>query len=174
MGHHRHMPSSRLQSLCPSLIDGFLEQTVAASWSSVGFDVRRRLFGWTPAPDDALAGRTVLVTGPTSGIGRAVSDELAALGARVILVGRDAERLAKVHDDLVNRHGEDRFPIVVADMASLRSIESAASLILETEPGLDIIIDNAGAIFHARADSPDGIESTLATLVVGQIGRAHV
>ena len=167
MGDHRHMPLSRLQSLGVSLFDGFLEQTVGASWSSVGFDVRRRLFGWTPAPDDALDGRTVLVTGPTSGIGRAVSDELAALGARVILVGRDAERLAKVRDELLNQHGEDRFPTVVADMSSLRSIESAASLILQTEARLDIIIDNAGAIFHAREESPDGIECTLATLVVG-------
>ena len=71
-----------------SLIDTALEVSVVGSFSRVGFQVRRRLFGWTPPPDGCLVGRTVLVTGPTSGLGRATADAVAALGARVILVGR--------------------------------------------------------------------------------------
>jgi NAD(P)-dependent dehydrogenase (short-subunit alcohol dehydrogenase family) len=114
-----------------------------------------------------LLGRTVLVTGPTSGLGRQVTDELAALGARVVLMGRSHDRLAAVRDILVERHGVDRFPIVVADMGSLASVRAAADEVLATEPRLDVLIDNAGAIFPERTVGPDGIEATLATLVLG-------
>jgi len=114
-----------------------------------------------------MAGRTVLVTGPTSGLGRAATEALAALGARVVLVGRSPNRLALLRDSLVREHAEDRFPMVVADMGSLRSVREAASQVLATEPRLDVLVDNAGAIFPERTIGPDGIEATLATLVVG-------
>ena len=149
------------------LVDDILEISVVGSFSRIGHSVRRRLFGWTPANPGSLSGRTVLVTGPTSGLGRAVAGAFAALGARVILVGRHSDRLADVRDALVRTHGEDRFPIVVADMAALDSVRAAAERILATEPRLDVLVDNAGAIFPERTESPDGIESTLATMVVG-------
>jgi NAD(P)-dependent dehydrogenase (short-subunit alcohol dehydrogenase family) len=151
----------------PSLVDDALEVTVVGSFSRVGFVLRRLLFGWAPPADGALRGRTALVTGPTSGLGRAATDGLASMGARVILVGRSAERLTAVRDALVATHGEDRFPIVVADMGSLASVRAAADRIIETEPRLDVLVDNAGAIFPERSESPDGIEATLAVLVVG-------
>ncbi len=114
-----------------------------------------------------MAGRTVLVTGPTSGLGRAATDTLARLGARVVLVGRSAERLALLRDELVRIHGEDRFPMVVADMSSLASVRAAVARIVATESRLDVLIDNAGAIYPDRIEGPDGIEATLAVLVVG-------
>jgi len=150
-----------------SLVDDSLEVTIVGSFSRVGIMLRRRLFGWSRPPDGALVGRTALVTGPTSGLGRVTTDALASLGARVILVGRSQERLASVRDSLVAAHGEDRFPIVVADMGSLASVRMAVSRILETEPRLDILVDNAGAIYPERLEGPDGIEATLAVLVVG-------
>ena len=109
----------------------------------------------------------MLITGPTSGLGRAATDALAALGARVILVGRNQERLDTVRDALVVALGEDRFPVVVADMGSLRSVRAAVARVLETESRLDVLIDNAGAIYPERLEGPDGIEATFATLVVG-------
>jgi dehydrogenase/reductase SDR family protein 12 len=109
----------------------------------------------------------VLVTGPTSGLGRQATEELAALGARVVLMGRNPARLAEVRDALVARHGVDRFPIAIADMGSLESVRAAADHLLATEPRLDVLIDNAGAIFPDRTIGPEGIEATLATLVVG-------
>ena len=114
-----------------------------------------------------MTGRTVLITGPTSGLGRAATEALAALGARVVLVGRSPERLAALRDSLVREHGEDRFPVVLADMGSLASVRAAANLVLATESRLDVLIDNAGAMFSERTVGPDGIEATLATLVVG-------
>jgi dehydrogenase/reductase SDR family member 12 len=150
-----------------SVLDSALEITVVGSFSRVGYQVRRWLFGWTAPADGSLAGKTVLITGPTSGLGRATTEAVAALGARVVLVGRNEDRLRRVRDGLVERHGEDRFPIVVADMESLASVRAAAERILATEPRLDVLIDNAGAIHAERRESPDGIEATLAVLVVG-------
>lgn len=158
--HHR-LPDA------PAVVDALLELTIVGSFSRIGPGVRRRLGRWTPPPAGVLAGRVVLVTGPTSGLGRQVTDELAALGARVVLVGRNEARLTKVRDALVARHGVDRFPLVVADMGSLESVRAAAHHVLTTEPRLDVLIDNAGAIFPHRTIGTDGIEATLATLVVG-------
>lgn len=150
-----------------ALVDVALEQSVAGSFSRVGIAARRRLFDWTPLPAGALDGRTVLITGPTSGLGRAATDAFAALGARAILLGRSRERLTAVRDALAASNGEDRFPIVVADMGSLRSVRAAVAQVLRTESRLDVLVDNAGAIFPERSEGRDGIEATLATLVVG-------
>lgn len=150
-----------------SLIDALLELTVVGSFSRMGPLVRRRLDGWTSMPSGALEGRTVVVTGPTSGLGLATTRSLAGLGARLVLAGRSEERLARVRDDLVTAHGEDRFPIVVVDMASLTSVRAAVTRILATEDRLDGLVDNAGAIYPERTHSPDGIEATMATMVVG-------
>ena len=133
-----------------TLIDAALELTVIPSFSRIGPAIRRRLFDWAPPPAAALDGRTVLITGPTSGLGRAATDALAALGARIILVGRNEQKLTAVHDALVAEHGEDRFPIVVADLASLSSVHAAVHHIRATEPRLDVVIDNAGAIKPER------------------------
>jgi len=149
------------------LVDDLLEVSVIGSFSRIGPAVRRRLLRWQNPLAGALAGRTVLVTGPTSGLGRAVTREVAALGARVILLGRSEERLVRLRDELAGLHGEDRFPVVVADMGSLASVRAAVARILETEPRLDVVIDNAGAIYPERIEGPDGIEATLAVLVVG-------
>ena len=87
--------------------------------------MRRRLDRWAPPPADVLAGRTVLVTGPTSGLGRQVTDELAALGARVVLVGPQrgaADRASATRSSLGT--ALTAFPIVVADMGSLASVRA--------------------------------------------------
>ncbi len=148
-------------------LDALLELTVVGSFSRIGPAVRRRLFGWTPPAPGSLAGRTVLVTGPTSGIGQAAALELAALGARVVLLGRSEERLMALRAELVEHHGHDRFPIVLADMAVLASVRAATAQVVATEDRLDVLIDNAGSIHAERVESPDGIEATLATMVVG-------
>ena len=149
-----------------ALIDEALEVSIVGSFSRVGFEVRRRIFGWAPFQTGALAGKTVLVTGPTSGLGRAATDALAALGARVVLVGRSEERLSALRAELTASHGHDRFPIVVADMGSLASVRAAVARVVETEARLDAVVDNAGAIYPERTEGPDGIEATLAILAV--------
>ncbi len=148
-------------------VDALLELTIVGSFSRVGYVLRRRLYGWEDPARDALAGRTVLVTGPTSGLGRAATEVMAGLGARVVLVGRSAERLVALRNELVQRYGADRFPTVVADMSSLASVRAAVDQVLATEDRLDVIVDNAGAINRERMVTEDGLEATFATMVAG-------
>lgn len=150
-----------------SLVDGFLELSIVGSFTRVGFLLRRPLFGWRDPAPTALAGKTVLITGPTSGLGRATAEAMANLGARVILVGRNEERLDRVRGELVARHGVDRYPTIVADMSSLKSVREAVDEISRTEPRLDVLIDNAGAIHERRVETEEGLEATFATMVVG-------
>jgi NAD(P)-dependent dehydrogenase (short-subunit alcohol dehydrogenase family) len=150
------------------LVDDGLEITVVGSFSRLGYVARRRLFDWQDPRPGALEARTALVTGPTSGLGRATASALAALGARVILVGRSAERLGAVSRELASTHGgADRFPAVVADMSSLASVRQAIATIAASEDRLDVLVDNAGAIYPTRTVTADGLEATLAMMVVG-------
>jgi NAD(P)-dependent dehydrogenase (short-subunit alcohol dehydrogenase family) len=97
----------------------------------------------------------------------AATERLADLGARLVLVGRSPERLDRLRLVLEATHGPDRATTVVADMSSLASVRAAVERIRSTEVRLDLVVDNAGAILDARRESPDGIEATLATMVVG-------
>jgi NAD(P)-dependent dehydrogenase (short-subunit alcohol dehydrogenase family) len=149
------------------VIDDALEVSIVGSFTNAGYAARRWLYGWRDSEPGSLRGQVVAITGPTSGLGRATTDALAAAGARIILIGRSEDRLRALRDELGAAHGEDRFQIVVADMGSLRSVSAAVTQIRDTEPGLDVLIDNAGAIYPERTVGPDGIEATLALLVVG-------
>ncbi len=94
-----------------ALVDACLELSIFGSFSRAGVAVRRRLFHWATLPDACpLTDGPSSSAAPTSGLGRAATDALAALGARVILVGRNEDRLAAVRDALVAVHGEDRPP----------------------------------------------------------------
>jgi len=149
------------------VIDTALEVAIVPSFSRLGPAVRSQLYGWAPAPAGAMTGRTALVTGPTSGLGRATARQLAQLGARLILVGRSEERLQALRAELVQTTGEDRVAVVVADMSSIESVRAAVTAIGATESRLDVLVDNAGAIFPEWGETAEGIERTLAVLVVG-------
>lgn len=149
------------------LIDGALELAVVPSFSTIGLRVRRRLYDWQDAPAGALTGRTALVTGATGGLGRVTATALARLGARVVLLGRDPGKVEELRGVIAADHGERRVAGVVADMASLRSIDAAVASIVATEPRLDLVVDNAGAISAGRATSPDGFEASMALMAIG-------
>ena len=109
------------------------------------------------------------MTGPTSGLGRAATSiALAALGARVVLVGRSEQRLAP----RAGRAGRGPTARTGSRSSSRtwgrsRPCARPRAQVLDTESRLDVLVDNAGAIFPERALGPDGIERTFATLVVG-------
>ena len=150
-----------------TIVDGLLELSIVGSFSRLGPAVRRRLFDWQPVADWRLDGRTVLVTGPTSGLGREIATSLGRLGARLVLVGRNPRKLTTVARALAEEHGADRVSTVVADLAVLVSVREAVERVLAEEPRLDVVVDNAGAMFASRRESPDGTELTLATMVAG-------
>lgn len=149
------------------VLDGLLELAVVPSFSAIGPEVRRRLWSWTEPAPGALQGRTALVTGATGGLGRATAHALGGLGARVLLVGRDAGRLEALRRELGGRDDDGQFPIYVADMADLASVRAAAKSIAGSEPSLDLVVDNAGMIFAERTTAPDGTEASMALMALG-------
>ena len=148
------------------LIDAALELSVIGSFSDIGYAVRHRLYDWEDPPASVLKGRTVLITGPTSGLGQAASRVFARLGARLVLVGRDANKLASARGELSTRY-DAAVETVVADMSSLASVTEAADAVRASESRIDVLIDNAGAIHDRRIVTGDGLEATFATMVVG-------
>jgi len=150
-----------------ALADDVLEMLVLPSFSRIGYDLRRRMFGWQRLDRVSLEGRTVLVTGPTSGLGRTAVSEFAAMGARVLLVGRDPDRLDRTRTELIAWSGNKEVTSYVVDLASLASVRAGAAAILERESRLDVLVDNAGAMVMDRRTSVDGLELSFATMVVG-------
>jgi retinol dehydrogenase-12 len=113
-----------------------------------------------------IRGRTFLVTGANSGIGRALVEALAAEGGSVVLASRSEERTRPVLDAIGARHpaGEVRFlPIDVSDLTSIRH---AADSFLAMDQPLDVLVNNAG-IAGTRGLSRDGFDLTYATNHIG-------
>jgi NAD(P)-dependent dehydrogenase (short-subunit alcohol dehydrogenase family) len=109
-----------------------------------------------------LAGRVVLITGATSGIGRAATEALAKLGATVIVHGRDASRVAAVVDPITSRHGRGTALGVVADLASLTDVRRLAGEIDSHHGRLDALVNNAGLATRRRESTVDGFERQFA------------
>jgi NAD(P)-dependent dehydrogenase (short-subunit alcohol dehydrogenase family) len=109
----------------------------------------------------SLDGRVCLVTGATSGHGRAVALGLAQRGADLVLLGRSAERCARVRAEIAAATG--RAPaVLLCDLASRREIDRAADEALSSGRPLHALVNNAGLVSLARRESVDGIELTFA------------
>ena len=109
-----------------------------------------------------MQGKVCLVTGATSGIGQVTAHELARLGARVIIVGRSSEKCARTVEQIRAATGAASVESLVADLSSLAEVRRLAGQVRERSPRLDVLVNNAGAMFRKRAESVDGIEMTLA------------
>ena len=109
-----------------------------------------------------LDGKTVIITGGNTGIGLETAVDLAKRNARVILACRSVERGETAAVEVRKRSGNDNAVFVQLDLASLDSVRKFAAKILEEEPRIDILINNAGVINTAYTKSADGFELTFA------------
>jgi NAD(P)-dependent dehydrogenase (short-subunit alcohol dehydrogenase family) len=152
------------------LVDELAELLVVPSFTRTGYRLRRRLYGWADVESYRMDARTVVLTGPTSGLGREAAGSLARMGARLVLVGRDAGRLSTTRDELLDGSRGASIDTVTADMGSLASVREAAAEILVVAPRIDVIVDNAGTMLPDREVTPEGFERTFATMVLGPFG----
>ena len=107
--------------------------------------------------------QTCLVTGANSGIGFETARSLAASGARLVLLCRDAGRGERARAEIERLTGNDRLELLIADVASQVELKRAAESLRHSLSRLDVLVNNAGAIFSFRELSPEGIEMHLAT-----------
>uniref|UniRef100_A0AAQ5ZHH1 Dehydrogenase/reductase (SDR family) member 13a, duplicate 3 n=1 Tax=Amphiprion ocellaris TaxID=80972 RepID=A0AAQ5ZHH1_AMPOC len=99
-----------------------------------------------------LQGKTAIVTGSNTGIGKATALDLAKRGARVILACRSKERAEAAAFDIRRESGNSQVVFMQLDLASLKSVRSFAKTFLKTEPRLDILINNAGVMGPGRTE----------------------
>lgn len=149
-----------------SVADTALDRCVVPGYSRVGFLLRRH---WWPAdpPPGSLAGRTAVVTGANSGLGKAAAAGLAGLGARVYLVVRDAARGERARAELAGGLPSADLRVRCCDVSSLADVRRFARELAAAESRVAALVHNAGTLPATRAESVDGHELTLATHVLG-------
>jgi NAD(P)-dependent dehydrogenase (short-subunit alcohol dehydrogenase family) len=109
-----------------------------------------------------MAGKTVLVTGGTGGIGLAAATGLVALGARVGITGRDRTRAEQAAGAIARESGGAAVDVFVADMSSQTEVRRLAAEVLAAYPRLDVLLNNVGGFWAHRHVTADGLERTFA------------
>jgi retinol dehydrogenase 14 len=110
---------------------------------------------------------TCLITGATSGIGKAVALALAKKGYGLVLVGRNEEKTARVREEIKRKSHNEKVGCYVCDLSVLRDVRGLARRIFEDHQRIDILINNAGARFLRHQLTEEGLEMTLATNHLG-------
>jgi NAD(P)-dependent dehydrogenase (short-subunit alcohol dehydrogenase family) len=110
-----------------------------------------------------MQGKTVVITGATSGTGQVAAARVAAMGARLVLVARDKARGEAEMASLRAISPGVKHSIYYADLSRLADVKRVAAEIAAVEPRIDVLINNAGALFATRQVTADGMELTFAT-----------
>jgi NAD(P)-dependent dehydrogenase (short-subunit alcohol dehydrogenase family) len=109
-----------------------------------------------------MQGKVCVITGATSGIGLVAAERLAAMGARLVLVGRDKARGEQTIARIKQRTPGAEIRIHYADLSRLAEMSHLAAELAAVEPRIDVLINNAGAMFASRGLTEDGLERTFA------------
>lgn len=136
-----------------------MSKLTIASFTNLGYLLHSRDFARL---DTDLTGKTVVVTGASGGLGLEVSRQLAGLGARVVMVARDRERL-----DEARRAVRGVTVGEIADLSLLGEVRELARRLRESEPRIDVLVNNVGVLLPEREVTAEGLEKTLATNLAG-------
>jgi NAD(P)-dependent dehydrogenase (short-subunit alcohol dehydrogenase family) len=112
--------------------------------------------------NEVMKGKVVVITGATSGIGQVAAENLASMGARIVQAARDHGRGQEALKRLHERAPDIAHSIHYADLSRLSEVKRVASEIARAEPHIDVLINNAGAMFGSRQLTEDGLERTFA------------
>jgi NAD(P)-dependent dehydrogenase (short-subunit alcohol dehydrogenase family) len=110
-----------------------------------------------------MQGKIVVITGGTSGIGQVAAEKLAGMGARIVLVARSQSRGEAALSRLRDIAPGAKHSIHYGDLSRLAELRRVAKEIAAAEPRIDVLINNAGAVFSQRQVTEDGLELTFAT-----------
>ena len=138
-------------------LDSLLDKTVILSYTNIGYNLRRR--GFDPLP--RMDGQTVVITGATSGLGLSAAKSMAELGAELVLVGRNPEKLARVASLF-----DDGVTTEKADLSIMAEVRALAGRLGELDR-IDVLVNNAGVLVNERTETSEGIELTFATNLLG-------
>ena len=148
-------------------VDAALEWTVIGSFTRLGSFLRRRLEHWPSLQDMRLEGRVIVLTGATSGLGWEAARAFARMGATLEILARSAAKAEQACAALREETQNPNVGFVVADTGDLSALRRAAAELLRRHPAIHVLIHNAGALDDVRQESPQGIEMTIASQVLG-------
>lgn len=153
-------------SAVATALDATLDRSLVLGYTRIGPAVRRHWWPADPEPG-CLSGRRVVVTGATSGIGEAMVGSFAALGATVHVLGRNAEKVARVVAE--TRAAQPAADLVeeVCDVGDLDAVRSWCDDLARRVDGLHGLVHNAGVMVAERTESAQGHELALAVHVLG-------
>jgi len=123
---------------------------------------RRR---WKPV-SAWMRDKHVVLTGATAGLGRACAEQLATLGAKLTLVVRDPVGGRQLAASLAERTGNEDIALEIADLSLTGAVDNVISNLRKSEQPIDILINNAGALFNSRQLTPEGLERSFALLLL--------
>ncbi len=150
-----------------NLIDYIADHTILPGmmmFSRFGYAVAKRF--WTKNTE-ILYGKRVVITGGTSGIGKAAAFELARKKAFLTIIARNREKALKVQREIIEQTGNPQVDFLVADLSLMADIKRVAKQVAEKKKTIDILINNAGALFNDRMETKEGFEKTFATDLLG-------
>jgi NAD(P)-dependent dehydrogenase (short-subunit alcohol dehydrogenase family) len=146
------------------VLDEAMDWTVLPGYSRLGYSARERLL---PRGPIELEGKSVMVTGASSGIGEAACAQLARTGANVHMVVRSRERGEQARARIRAGESAEGINLHLCDISSLTSVRELADGFLESNQSLDVLVNNAGVLTAQRVHTAEGFELTFATNVIG-------
>jgi retinol dehydrogenase 12 len=127
-----------------------------------------------PEQPRAMKGKTVVISGATSGIGQVAAEALAGMGARIVFVARDRARADATLARLRALGPGVEHRMHSADLSRLAEMKRVGQEIAAAEPRIDVLINNAGALYNRRESTEDGLERTFATNHVSYFVLTHL
>jgi NAD(P)-dependent dehydrogenase (short-subunit alcohol dehydrogenase family) len=140
------------------VLDSLLDKSVLG-YTSLGYRLRP-----LPKIETDLGGRVAVVTGATSGLGRAAATELARLGATLIIVGRNPEKTENVARAIIEQTGNASVRTEIADLSLMAEVRAFAARL---ERPIHLLVNNVGVLLPEREETAEGYEKTFATNLLG-------
>lgn len=150
-----------------SLIDYLADHSIVPGmmmFSRLGYHLSKRF--WSE-PDSTLYGKKIVLTGGTSGIGKATAFKLAEKSAFLTIIARNRKKAERVQQQIIEKTGNPNIDFLIADLSLMQDIKDVSKKIQTTKKKIDFLINNAGALFNERKKTSEGLEQTFATDLLG-------
>ncbi|XP_077863632.1 retinol dehydrogenase 12-like [Saccoglossus kowalevskii] len=148
--------------------------TVGIGAFGILYYIRKWFKGGVCRSKTRMDGKTVLITGGNSGIGKETARDIAKRGARLILASRDVEKTKRIATEITRESGNENIVVKRLDLGSLQSVRNFAAEIIREESHLDVLINNAGVMCCPYSKTEEGFEMHFGVNHLGHFLLTHL